>query len=79
MAGLLRGLAQIENSMRMMAHLLDEWSDVARLQMGEPLHLDRRSSDLVALARHGYRVQHLRNCPQHCRLPHTCGGTRRAQ
>jgi nitrogen fixation/metabolism regulation signal transduction histidine kinase len=54
---LLTGLAQIENSTRMMAQLLDEWSDVARLQMGEPLHLDRQSTDLVALARQVAAVQ----------------------
>jgi signal transduction histidine kinase len=54
---LLKGLAPIENSTRMMAQLLDEWSDVARLQMGEPLHLDRRSTDLVALARQIAGVQ----------------------
>jgi signal transduction histidine kinase len=47
----LKGLAQIETSTRMMAQLLDEWSDVARLQMGEPLHLDRQPTDLVALTR----------------------------
>jgi PleD family two-component response regulator len=34
----------------MMAQLLGEWSDVARQQMGEPLHLDRRSTDLVAFS-----------------------------
>jgi signal transduction histidine kinase len=48
---LLKGLAQIENSTRMMAQLLDEWSDVARLQTGERLHLDRQPTNLVALAR----------------------------
>jgi signal transduction histidine kinase len=54
---LLTGLAQIENSTRVMAQLLDEWTDVARLQMGERLHLDRQPTNLVALARQVAAVQ----------------------
>jgi hypothetical protein len=34
-----------------LTHSRHEWSDVARLQMGERLHLDRQPTDLVALAR----------------------------
>jgi signal transduction histidine kinase len=41
--------AQIDRSTRQMATLIDELLDLARLQIGQSLELDRRPTDLVAL------------------------------
>lgn len=46
-----RGLARIEGSSSHMASLIDSLLDVARLQVGKPLVLERRSFDMVALVR----------------------------
>ncbi len=45
------GLDQIDATATAMARLLNELLDVARLQAGQPLALDLRPTDLVALAR----------------------------
>jgi signal transduction histidine kinase len=48
---LLSGLEQIEATTRRMGKLLDELLDVARLQAGQPLELNREPKDLVELVR----------------------------
>ena len=45
------GLARIEATVERMASMLDELLNVARLELGRPLELERRRMDLVALAR----------------------------
>lgn len=45
------GLARIEATVERMASMIDELLDVARLELGRPLELERRRMDLVALAR----------------------------
>jgi signal transduction histidine kinase len=45
------GLASIEAAATRMSHLLDALLDMARLQIGQPLALERRPTDLAALAR----------------------------
>jgi PAS domain S-box-containing protein len=45
------GLAGIETAATRMAGLIDEVLDAARLREGQPLELERRPTDLVALAR----------------------------
>ena len=47
---LLEGLASIDARVNKMTALIDELLDMARLQIGQPLELDRRPTDLVALA-----------------------------
>lgn len=54
---LLGGLTTIETVALGMAAQVDELLDVARLRIGEPLALERRPTDLVALAR-----QHVERC-----------------
>lgn len=48
---LLEGLDQIHLTAVRMRRQVDQLLDVARLQMGQPLELDRRPTDLVALVR----------------------------
>jgi signal transduction histidine kinase len=48
---LLEGLQQIELTGTRMRRQIDQLLDVARLQMGQPLELERRPTDLVALCR----------------------------
>ena len=48
---ILKGLTNIDTTATKMATLLNELLDVARLQIGQPLTLDLRRVDLVALAR----------------------------
>lgn len=48
---LLEGLRQVELTGSRMRHQVDQLLDVARLQTGQPLELDRWPTDLVALAR----------------------------
>jgi signal transduction histidine kinase len=45
------GLTQIQEETRRMARWIDELSDVARLQLGQELPLERQPVDLVALVR----------------------------
>src|SRR6185369_1279560 len=45
------GLAHINTTSARMTKLLDELMDVSRLQLGQPLELDRHHMDLVQLAR----------------------------
>ncbi|HEY7063483.1 MAG TPA: PAS domain S-box protein [Chloroflexota bacterium] len=49
--GLAEGLAGIDTTVTKMAEQLDELLDLTRLQLGQPLELRRRSTDLVELAR----------------------------
>ncbi|NTU80660.1 MAG: PAS domain-containing protein [Chloroflexales bacterium] len=51
-ARLLRGLGSVEAAARQMHALLDELLDLARLQAGRSLPLNRQPHDLVAMARH---------------------------
>lgn len=46
---LLEGLRQVESTALRMRRQIDQLLDVARLQMGQPLELDRRPTDLMAL------------------------------
>lgn len=48
---LLEGLQQIELTGTRMRRQIDQLLDVARLQMGQPLELERQPTDLVALCR----------------------------
>jgi signal transduction histidine kinase len=48
---LLRRLARIDETTYRMTRLLEDLRDLARLQMGQPLELDRQTADLVELAR----------------------------
>jgi signal transduction histidine kinase len=48
---LTQGLTQIQEETRRMARWIDELSDVARLQLGQELPLERQSVDLVAVVR----------------------------
>ncbi|HEY8477734.1 MAG TPA: PAS domain S-box protein, partial [Chloroflexota bacterium] len=48
---LLEALGRIDSASTRMVSLIDELLDVARLQMGEPLPLERSPTDLVRLAR----------------------------
>jgi PAS domain S-box-containing protein len=61
---LLDGLAKIEILTGKMERLLDELVDVARLQLGQPLKLDRRPTDLVAMARQT-AAEHQRGTKRH--------------
>jgi signal transduction histidine kinase len=47
---MLEGLASIDARVNKMTALIDELLDMARLQIGQPLELDRQPTDLVALA-----------------------------
>jgi signal transduction histidine kinase len=49
-ARLTAGLDRIQNETRRMARWIDELADVARLQLGQALPLERQTLDLVALA-----------------------------
>jgi signal transduction histidine kinase len=49
--GFAEGLQRIDNSITRMTRMIDSLLDVTRVQMGQPLPLDRRPLDLVALAR----------------------------
>jgi PAS domain S-box-containing protein len=49
-ATLAAGLARVEGTVARMTAMINELMDVARLQVGQPLELNRRSTDLVALA-----------------------------
>ena len=46
-----QGLRRIETSVARMNWMIDELLDVARLELGQPLELNRRPMDLVGLAR----------------------------
>jgi signal transduction histidine kinase len=48
---ILHGLANIDASATKMAGLVNELLDMARVQLGQPLELDRRRVDLLGLAR----------------------------
>jgi PAS domain S-box-containing protein len=50
-AALVDGLSRIDTTVNRMARLIDTLLDVTRIQMGQPLPLDRAPVDLVALAR----------------------------
>jgi signal transduction histidine kinase len=50
-ATMARRLARIDETTYRMSRLIDDLLDVARLQMGRPLELNRQPVDLVALAR----------------------------
>jgi two-component system OmpR family sensor kinase len=47
---MIRRLARIDETTYRMSRLLEDLLDVARLQMGRPLELDRQPTDLVVLA-----------------------------
>lgn len=51
-ARLLRGLGSVEEAAGQMHAILDELLDMARLQAGRTLQLERQAIDLVALVRH---------------------------
>lgn len=61
---LLDGLAGIDASATRMSALIGELLDLARLRMARPLDLDRRPTDLVALARTAART-HQRTTERH--------------
>ena len=54
---IVQGLTQIDTTATKMAAQISELLDVARLQAGRPLDLDRRPTDLVALARRAVEEQ----------------------
>ena len=47
---LIEGLARIDRMATRMATLLEEFTEVTRLEMGQPLNLERCPTDLIALA-----------------------------
>lgn len=58
------GLERIDKSVDRMAGLIDELLDLARLQMGRPLDLERQPTELVQLVRQVY-AEHEPNAPRH--------------
>jgi PAS domain S-box-containing protein len=61
---LLKGLEQIEAGTERMTGQIDELLDLAQLQAGRPLDLDRRPTDLVDLARQAI-AEHQASTEQH--------------
>jgi PAS domain S-box-containing protein/excisionase family DNA binding protein len=59
-----QGLAQMEVTTRKMAAMIDELLDVTRLELGQPLALERALTDLVALAEQ-VAAEHRPAAPQH--------------
>jgi PAS domain S-box-containing protein/excisionase family DNA binding protein len=59
-----RGMASIDASATRMVALVDELLDSARLQLGQPLELNRRRTDLVALA-HRLAAEHQQTTERH--------------
>jgi signal transduction histidine kinase len=55
--GFADGLQRIDSTITRMTHLIDTLLDITRVQMGQPLPLDRRPLDLVALARQAAEEQ----------------------
>lgn len=54
---LLQQSGKIETAMTQMSHQIDELLNIARLQAGEPLHIEREPIDLLALIRRIVDVQ----------------------